>query len=98
MLIKQLAQIQGRCGTRNADLPVWNQPAGGLDVINQVKRLVRRKPKEIGAFEAKPWLSELLEQVRKRATFRITMSGQRLANAQPGRFEPAGSAGVKGVW
>jgi prevent-host-death family protein len=41
------------------------------------------KPKEIGAFEAKTRLSELLEQVRKGATFRITKRGHPVAELRP---------------
>ena len=41
------------------------------------------KPKEIGAFEAKTHLSELLEQVRKGAVFFITRRGHPIAELRP---------------
>lgn len=41
------------------------------------------KAKEIGAFEAKTHLSELLEQVRKRAVFFITKRGHPIAELRP---------------
>ncbi len=39
--------------------------------------------KEIGAFDAKTRLSELLEQVRKGATFLITKRGHPIAELRP---------------
>ncbi|MCX8091687.1 MAG: type II toxin-antitoxin system prevent-host-death family antitoxin [Verrucomicrobiae bacterium] len=41
------------------------------------------EPKEIGAPEAKTRLSQLLEQVRKGATFFITKRGQPVAELRP---------------
>jgi len=41
------------------------------------------KTKEIGAFEAKTRLSELLEQVRKGAVFFITRRGHPIAELRP---------------
>jgi prevent-host-death family protein len=41
------------------------------------------KVKEIGAFEAKTHLSELLEQVRKGAVFFITKRGHPIAELRP---------------
>ena len=44
------------------------------------------KAKEIGAFEAKTRLSELLEQVRKGAVFFITKRGHPIAELRPVRL------------
>jgi prevent-host-death family protein len=41
------------------------------------------KPEQIGAFEAKTRLSELLEQVRKGRVYRITRRGRPIAELRP---------------
>lgn len=41
------------------------------------------KPDEIGAFEAKTRLSELLENVRRGRTYRITRRGRPIAELRP---------------
>jgi len=41
------------------------------------------KPEEIGAFEAKTRLSELLERVRAGRVYRITKRGQPVAELRP---------------
>jgi prevent-host-death family protein len=48
-----------------------------------MNRLVGMKGKEIGAFEAKTRLSELLEKVRLGAVFLITKRGQPVAELRP---------------
>ena len=48
-----------------------------------MNRLVCMRPKEIGAFEAKTRLSELLEQVRKGTVFLITRRGRPIAELRP---------------
>jgi prevent-host-death family protein len=56
---------------------------GAFDRINQMDKLVGMKTKEVGAFEAKTRLSELLEQVRQGAVFFITRRGQPIAELRP---------------
>lgn len=48
-----------------------------------MNRLVYMKAKEIGAFEAKTHLSEVLEEVRKGRTFVITKRGRAVAELRP---------------
>jgi prevent-host-death family protein len=48
-----------------------------------MNRLVEMKTIEIGAFEAKTRLSELLERVRKGAVFHITKRGHPIAELRP---------------
>ena len=48
-----------------------------------MNRLGRMKAKEIGAFEAKTRLSEILEKVRKGQVFFITKRGQPIAELRP---------------
>ena len=54
-----------------------------LDNPDQLIRLVVMDPQEIGAFEAKTKLSELLEKVRKGQVFVITRRGQPVAELRP---------------
>ena len=46
------------------------------------------KPEEIGAFEAKTRLSELLENVRRGRAYRITRRGRPIAELRPIESEP----------
>ena len=50
---------------------------------NQFIKLVCMKPKEIGAFEAKSRLSELLEKVDRGQVFVITKRGRPVAELRP---------------
>jgi prevent-host-death family protein len=50
---------------------------------NQFDRLVGMDVKEIGAFEAKTRLSELLDQVARGRIYRITKRGKPVAELRP---------------
>ena len=55
----------------------------GLDKQDQFNRLVRMKTIQIGAFEAKTHLSELLEKVGRGQAFFITKRGRPVAELRP---------------
>lgn len=50
---------------------------------NQYSKLVGMEPEEIGAFEAKTRLSELLEKVSRGQVYRITRRGRPVAELRP---------------
>lgn len=54
-----------------------------LDFVNQLNKLVGMKTMEIGAFQAKTHLAEILEKVRQGRTFFITKRGQPVAELRP---------------
>lgn len=54
-----------------------------LTRINQINKLDGMEPQQIGAFEAKTRLSELLEQVSRGRRFVITRRGRAVAELRP---------------
>ena len=54
-----------------------------LDRTDQFDRLVQMEAKQIGAFEAKTHLSELLEKVRAGRAYVITRRGRPIAELRP---------------
>lgn len=67
----------------------------GSSRTNQYDKLVGMDPEDIGAFEAKTRLSELLEQVSRGRTYRITRRGKPVAELRP--VATAGTRPVFGV-
>lgn len=51
--------------------------------INQLSRLVAMTVEEIGAFDAKTRLSELLQRVERGQVYRITRRGRPIAELRP---------------
>ena len=59
------------------------EPVRFLDLTDWLSKLVYMNTKDVGAFEAKTHLSELLEQVRKGQVYRISKRGRPIAELRP---------------